>query len=51
MKSHQPRVADSKSNGGAGRNIINAGSIKLVIAGTGCEDAEKVEKVINCCYM
>ncbi|GMN30251.1 hypothetical protein TIFTF001_002736 [Ficus carica] len=47
MKSHQPRVADGKSNGGAGRNIINAGSIKLVIAGTGCEDAEKVEKVLR----
>lgn len=48
MKSHQEKVADGKSKGGAAKNIINAGSIKLVIAGTGCENAERVEQVINC---
>ena len=48
MKSHQAKVTDDKSKGGAGRNTIDEGSIRLVIAGTGCENAEKVEKVINC---
>lgn len=48
MKSHQAKVVENKSKGGPGRNIVNAGSIKLVIAGTGCENAEKVEEVINC---
>lgn len=36
----------SKLKGAAG--IINAGSIKLVMAGSGCENSEKVEEVINC---
>lgn len=47
MKSHQEKVADGKSKGGAAKNIINAGSIKLVIAGTGCENAERVEQVLR----
>lgn len=45
MTSHQAKAAVSKSKGGVGRDIINARSIKLVIAGTGCENAEKVEQV------
>ena len=36
------------SRGRAGREIIQPGSVKLVMAGTGCENAEKVEQVINC---
>ncbi|XP_048335478.1 OVARIAN TUMOR DOMAIN-containing deubiquitinating enzyme 7 isoform X2 [Ziziphus jujuba] len=46
MTSHQAKAVVSKSKEGTGRDIINAGSIKLVIAGTGCEDAEKVEQVL-----
>lgn len=37
---------ENKSRGGAGRDIINAGSIKLVMAGTGCENTEKIEEVM-----
>ncbi|XP_030498780.1 OVARIAN TUMOR DOMAIN-containing deubiquitinating enzyme 7 isoform X4 [Cannabis sativa] len=44
-KSDQTKAAENKWKGGAGRNIIDAGSIKLVIAGTGCANAEKVEEV------
>lgn len=47
MTSHQAKAATSKSKGGASRDIINARSIKLVIAGTGCENAEKVEEVTD----
>ncbi|KAL5556961.1 hypothetical protein UlMin_039197 [Ulmus minor] len=46
MTSHQAKVAVGQSSGGAGRTIINAGSIKMVIAGTGCVDAEKIEQVL-----
>lgn len=45
MTSHQAKAAVSKSKGGTGKDIISAESIKLVIAGTGCEDADKVEQV------
>ncbi|XP_030498778.1 OVARIAN TUMOR DOMAIN-containing deubiquitinating enzyme 7 isoform X2 [Cannabis sativa] len=45
-KSDQTKAAENKWKGGAGRNIIDAGSIKLVIAGTGCANAEKVEEVL-----
>lgn len=44
--SHQVKGASSKSKSGAGRNIIDAGSIKLVMVGSGCENAEKVEQVL-----
>ncbi|KAF3438985.1 hypothetical protein FNV43_RR17260 [Rhamnella rubrinervis] len=46
MTSHQAKTVVSKSKGGVGRDIINGRSIKLVIAGTGCENAEKVEQVL-----
>ncbi|XP_052300437.1 OVARIAN TUMOR DOMAIN-containing deubiquitinating enzyme 7 isoform X4 [Citrus sinensis] len=42
----QSKTVTSKLKGAAG--IINAGSIKLVMAGSGCENSEKVEEVINC---
>ncbi|KAJ0096596.1 hypothetical protein Patl1_28648 [Pistacia atlantica] len=44
--SHQAKTAASKSKGGSGPNVINAGSIKMVMAGTGCENAERVEQVL-----
>lgn len=47
MASHQVKGASSKSKSGAGRNIIDAGSIKLVMVGSGCENAEKVEQVTS----
>ncbi|RVX21081.1 hypothetical protein CK203_001715 [Vitis vinifera] len=46
VASHQVKGASSKSKSGAGRNIIDAGSIKLVMVGSGCENAEKVEQVL-----
>ncbi|KAL6961465.1 ubiquitinyl hydrolase 1, partial [Sarracenia purpurea var. burkii] len=45
--SHQAKVAVTKSNGGAGKNFIHVESIKLVMAGSGCEDAKKVEQVLQ----
>ncbi|KAK9284856.1 hypothetical protein L1049_024036 [Liquidambar formosana] len=44
--SHQAKDAVSKSKGGAGKNIIHAESIKLVMGGSGCENAAKVEQVL-----
>ncbi|XP_057981614.1 OVARIAN TUMOR DOMAIN-containing deubiquitinating enzyme 7 isoform X2 [Malania oleifera] len=44
--SHQSKVTARKSEEGAGRNIIPAGSIKLVMAGSACESAEKAEEVL-----
>ncbi|KAI9165254.1 hypothetical protein LWI28_010503 [Acer negundo] len=46
VASHQPKSAASKSEGGAGTDSINSGSMKLVMAGTGCGNAEKVEQVL-----
>lgn len=40
------KAAVTKSKGGAGKSVIHADSIKLVMAGTGCEDAKKVEQVM-----
>ncbi|KAH9663653.1 OVARIAN TUMOR DOMAIN-containing deubiquitinating enzyme 7 [Citrus sinensis] len=40
----QSKTVTSKLKGAAG--IINAGSIKLVMAGSGCENSEKVEEVL-----
>ncbi|KAH9711999.1 OVARIAN TUMOR DOMAIN-containing deubiquitinating enzyme 7 [Citrus sinensis] len=40
----QSKTVTSKLKGAAG--IINAGSIKLVMAGSGCENSEKVEEVV-----
>lgn len=46
--SHQAKTAANKSEGGTVPTVINAGSIKMVMAGTGCENAERVEQVISC---
>ncbi|KAJ4714837.1 OTU domain-containing protein 3 [Melia azedarach] len=42
--SNQAKTAASKSNWAA--NLINEGSIKMVMAGTGCENTRKVEEVL-----
>lgn len=47
MSSNQAKAAVSKPKGPAGKDSINTGSIKLVMAGSGCESAEKVEQVMN----
>ncbi|XP_062154313.1 OVARIAN TUMOR DOMAIN-containing deubiquitinating enzyme 7 isoform X1 [Alnus glutinosa] len=44
---HQPKAAVARSRGGTGADIIHAGSIKMVMAGTGCQDAEKVKQVLE----
>ncbi|KAI4327428.1 hypothetical protein L6164_019891 [Bauhinia variegata] len=44
--SQQAKVTANKSHPGAGREIIQPGSIKVVMAGSGCEDAEKVEQTL-----
>ncbi|KAF7136382.1 hypothetical protein RHSIM_Rhsim08G0099200 [Rhododendron simsii] len=41
------KAALTKSKGGAGKNVIHADSIKLVMAGSGCEDAKKVEQILR----
>ncbi|XP_058227730.1 OVARIAN TUMOR DOMAIN-containing deubiquitinating enzyme 7 isoform X2 [Rhododendron vialii] len=41
------KAAVTKSKGGAGKNVIHADSIKLVMAGSGCEDAKKVEQILQ----
>ncbi|KAK8512920.1 hypothetical protein V6N12_030328 [Hibiscus sabdariffa] len=43
--SNQAKAAVSKPKGAAGKDSINTGSIKLVMAGSGCESAEKVEQI------
>ncbi|TKY55690.1 OTU domain-containing protein 3 [Spatholobus suberectus] len=45
--SHQTKVMENKPCGGAGRETFQPGSIKLVMAGTGCENAEKVEQILE----
>ncbi|XVF17652.1 hypothetical protein REPUB_Repub10bG0141500 [Reevesia pubescens] len=44
--SNQAKAAVSNQKGTAGKDSINKGSIKLVMAGSGCESAEKVEQVL-----
>ncbi|KAK6237666.1 hypothetical protein QUC31_003135 [Theobroma cacao] len=43
---NQAKAAVSKPKGAAGKDSNNTGSIKLVLAGSGCESAEKVEQVL-----
>lgn len=40
-------IAASKSKGDTGRNLVQAGSAKVVMAGSGCDDREKVEQVLR----
>uniref|UniRef100_A0A2P2JH35 OTU domain-containing protein n=2 Tax=Rhizophora mucronata TaxID=61149 RepID=A0A2P2JH35_RHIMU len=44
--SHQAKDMPAKSKGRALRDAVDAGSIKLVMAGSGCENAKKVEQVL-----
>ncbi|KAG8474725.1 hypothetical protein CXB51_031460 [Gossypium anomalum] len=46
VSSNQAKAAVSKTKGAAGKDCINTGSIKLVMAGSGCESEEKVEQVL-----
>lgn len=46
---HQPKAATRRSKEGTGVDNIHAGSIKMVMAGSGCENAEKVKQVIIGC--
>ncbi|KAI9089327.1 hypothetical protein K1719_029606 [Acacia pycnantha] len=45
--SHQAKVTANKSQRQAGRETFQSGSIKLVMAGSGCENAEKVEQILE----
>ncbi|XP_014509808.1 OTU domain-containing protein 3 isoform X2 [Vigna radiata var. radiata] len=44
--SHETKVMN-KTHGRAGKETFQPGSIKLVMAGTGCENAEKVEQILG----
>ncbi|KAI3452000.1 hypothetical protein Pfo_008665 [Paulownia fortunei] len=46
-KSNQPKAATRKSKEEGGRNVVHEESIKLVKAGSGCEDARKVEQALQ----
>ncbi|XWS41880.1 hypothetical protein CRYUN_Cryun17cG0120500 [Craigia yunnanensis] len=46
VSSNQAKAAVNKPKGAAGKDSINTGSIKLVMAGSGCESGEKVEQVL-----
>ncbi|XP_042026480.1 OVARIAN TUMOR DOMAIN-containing deubiquitinating enzyme 7-like isoform X2 [Salvia splendens] len=46
-KSNQPKTAARKSTEECGMNAICEGSIKMVMAGSGCEDARKVEQALQ----
>ncbi|CAJ1942853.1 unnamed protein product [Sphenostylis stenocarpa] len=45
--SHQTKGLDNKSHGRAGRETFQPGSIKVVMAGTGCENTEKVKQILE----
>ncbi|KAK4584682.1 hypothetical protein RGQ29_022415 [Quercus rubra] len=47
---HQPKAAARRSKEGTGVDNIHAGSIKMVMAGSGCENAEKVKQVLGQVY-
>ncbi|KAH1202610.1 OTU domain-containing protein 3 [Glycine max] len=47
VPSHQTKVVGNKFHGRAGWEAFQPGSIKLVMAGTGCENAEKVEQILE----
>ncbi|URD76504.1 OTU domain containing [Musa troglodytarum] len=47
-KEHNKKVAiDKSSKGSSSRSTFNSGSVKLVMAGTGIEDIDKVEQVLR----
>ncbi|XP_020537301.1 OVARIAN TUMOR DOMAIN-containing deubiquitinating enzyme 7 isoform X3 [Jatropha curcas] len=45
--SHKAKAAASKSKVGPAKDTINTGSVKLVMAGSGCENVEKVEQNVE----
>ncbi|RYR78774.1 hypothetical protein Ahy_A01g003635 isoform A [Arachis hypogaea] len=45
--SHQAKVTANKAHAQAGRESFQPGSIKLVMAGSGCENTERVEQGIS----
>ncbi|XP_061363618.1 OVARIAN TUMOR DOMAIN-containing deubiquitinating enzyme 7 isoform X2 [Gastrolobium bilobum] len=45
--SHQTKVVANKNRWQAGRETFQPGSMKLVMAGSGCESTEKVEQVLE----
>ncbi|XP_052724772.1 OVARIAN TUMOR DOMAIN-containing deubiquitinating enzyme 7 isoform X3 [Vigna angularis] len=47
VPSHETKVMNNKTRGRAGKETFQPGSIKLVMAGTGCENAEKVEQILG----
>ncbi|KAL7101407.1 hypothetical protein ACP275_08G051900 [Erythranthe tilingii] len=46
-KSSQPKAAASKSKEEGGRNAVHEDSLKLVKAGSGCEDVRKIEQALQ----
>lgn len=42
---HQAKAAGTRSIGGTSKDIVDARSIKIVMAGSGCQVAEKVKQV------
>lgn len=42
---HQAKAAGTQSIGGTSKDIVDARSIKIVMAGSGCQVAEKVKQV------
>ncbi|XP_057419835.1 OVARIAN TUMOR DOMAIN-containing deubiquitinating enzyme 7 isoform X2 [Lotus japonicus] len=45
--SHQTKVTANKTCRQAGREVLQLGSIKLVMAGTGCDNTAKVEQILE----
>lgn len=39
-------IAAAKSKGDTSRNMVQVGSVKMVMAGSGCDNKQKVEQVI-----
>lgn len=39
-------IAAAKSKGDTSRNMVQEGSVKMVMAGSGCDNKQKVEQVI-----
>ncbi|KAK3416280.1 hypothetical protein EUGRSUZ_H01733 [Eucalyptus grandis] len=46
LSSHQAKARSNKSKSEAGKDTTDAGSIKLVMAGSGCENIKKVEPTL-----
>ncbi|XP_077224383.1 SEC-C motif-containing protein / OTU-like cysteine protease family protein isoform X3 [Tasmannia lanceolata] len=44
--SHQAKAQTTKSKGISSKNVVDTQSVKIVMSGTGCENAEKVKQVL-----